>query len=69
VTACIFVAHLVCFFVQTLHFVFRFRPNKPIYYKTEEHDGVSLSIAPKESVAFVGKSGCGKSTALQVRWT
>lgn len=27
---------------------------------------MSLSIAPKESIAFVGKSGCGKSTALQL---
>lgn len=42
------------------------RPKNLIYYKTDEHDGMSLSIAPKESVAFVGKSGCGKSTALQL---
>jgi len=51
---------------DSCYFSYPTRPNKPVYYKTEEHDGVSLSIAPKESVAFVGKSGCGKSTALQL---
>ena len=42
------------------------RPNHEIYYKSEEKDGFSLAIAAKQTMAFVGKSGCGKSTALQL---
>lgn len=41
-------------------FAYPTRPDNFIF------DGFSLSIASKESVAFVGKSGCGKSTALQL---
>jgi len=42
------------------------RPDKQIFYKTAGRDGFNLSINPKETVAFVGKSGCGKSTAQQL---
>jgi ABC-type multidrug transport system fused ATPase/permease subunit len=42
------------------YFAYPTRPGNPIF------DGFNLSIASKESVAFVGKSGCGKSTALQI---
>lgn len=43
-------------------FAYPSRPDHAIYYG----DGLNLSIGSKESVAFVGKSGCGKSTALQL---
>jgi len=47
---------------EAVQFYYPTRPNNPIYYG----DGVSLNIAAKESVAFVGNSGCGKSTAEQL---
>jgi len=47
-------------------FAYPTRPNHPIYYPSADRDGFTLSIDKKESVAFVGKSGCGKSTALQL---
>lgn len=49
----------VCFSYPT-------RPEHPIYYPSRDRDGLNLLIGAKESVAFVGKSGCGKSTALQL---
>jgi ATP-binding cassette, subfamily B (MDR/TAP), member 1 len=53
---------------KSLSFAYPTRPNNPVYYPsaTNNGDGFSLSINPKESVAFVGASGCGKSTALQI---
>mmetsp|Transcript_29626 Transcript_29626/g.43687 ORF Transcript_29626/g.43687 Transcript_29626/m.43687 type:complete len:534 (-) Transcript_29626:101-1702(-) len=45
------------------HFHYPTRPDHPIYYPTEDHDGFSLMVEAKKSCAFVGKSGCGKSTA------
>lgn len=51
---------------ETCYFHYPTRPKNPIYYKSEEVDGFSLAISSKESVAFVGKSGCGKSTAEQL---
>ena len=37
-----------------------------IYYESGDRDGFSRDIDSKTTVAFVGKSGCGKSTALQL---
>lgn len=48
------------------HFAYPTRPNAPIYYKRGDRDGFSLDISAKQTVAFTGKSGCGKSTALQL---
>lgn len=44
------------------------RPNHLVYRPSPDgqRSGFSLDIKPKQSVAFVGKSGCGKSTALQL---
>eukprot|EP00529_Nitzschia_sp_RCC80_P006757 CAMPEP_0113456924 /NCGR_PEP_ID=MMETSP0014_2-20120614/9140_1 /TAXON_ID=2857 /ORGANISM="Nitzschia sp." /LENGTH=1428 /DNA_ID=CAMNT_0000348397 /DNA_START=343 /DNA_END=4629 /DNA_ORIENTATION=- /assembly_acc=CAM_ASM_000159 len=44
------------------------RPDNYIFYKskTNNHDGLNVTVNAKESIAFVGKSGCGKSTALQL---
>ena len=44
------------------------RPNHLVYRPSSDgtRSGFSLDIKPKQSVAFVGKSGCGKSTALQL---
>lgn len=48
-------------------FAYPTRQNHPIYYPSSEHrDGFELAIDPKDSVGFCGKSGCGKSTALQI---
>lgn len=49
-------------------FAYPTRPNAPVYYPSEKNNqnAFSLSIEPKQSVAFVGKSGSGKSTALQI---
>ena len=54
---------------ESCTFAYPTRPNHPVYHPSKDgkhHDGLNLSIAPKESVAFVGRSGCGKSTALQL---
>lgn len=42
---------------QNCCFAYPTRPDHPIYYKSVNHDGLDLSIAFKELVAFVGKSG------------
>ena len=49
-------------------FAYPTRPNHLVYRPSADgtRPGFSLEIAPKQSVAFVGKSGCGKSTALQL---
>ena len=49
---------------QNCHFAYPTRPNTPIYYKTGDRDGFSVDIAAKQTVAFTGKSGCGKSSKL-----
>lgn len=51
---------------ESCSFAYPSRPNNPVFYKSDELDGLSLSIAAKESVAFVGMSGCGKSTVQQL---
>lgn len=48
------------------HFAYPTRPSAPIYYKRGDRDGFSLDINAKQTVAFTGKSGSGKSTALQI---
>mmetsp|Transcript_23253 Transcript_23253/g.34328 ORF Transcript_23253/g.34328 Transcript_23253/m.34328 type:complete len:1363 (+) Transcript_23253:161-4249(+) len=49
-------------------FAYPSRPNHYVYKPSQDGErlGFSLDIKPKQSVAFVGKSGCGKSTALQL---
>ena len=49
-------------------FAYPSRPNHLVYRPSPDgaRSGFSLDITPKQSVAFVGKSGCGKSTALQL---
>lgn len=42
------------------------RPDFPIFYKSSDRDGVSLSVDQKESIGLVGRSGSGKSTILQI---
>ena len=48
------------------HFAYPTRKNNKIYYSNGDRDGFSLDIGSKQSVAFTGRSGCGKSTALQI---
>mmetsp|Transcript_23054 Transcript_23054/g.47622 ORF Transcript_23054/g.47622 Transcript_23054/m.47622 type:complete len:243 (+) Transcript_23054:1-729(+) len=37
-----------------------------IFYISPDRDGVDIDVAKKESIAFVGRSGSGKSTILQI---
>ena len=48
------------------HFAYPARKKNKIYYSSGDHDGFSLDIGCRQSVAFTGRSGCGKSTALQI---
>jgi len=48
------------------HFAYPTRKNNMIYYSNGDRDGFSLDIDCRQSVAFTGRSGCGKSTALQI---
>ncbi len=48
------------------HFAYPTRKNNKIYYANGDRDGFSLDINSRNSVAFTGRSGCGKSTALQI---
>jgi ATP-binding cassette subfamily B (MDR/TAP) protein 1 len=45
------------------HFSYPTR-NAPIYYKRGDRDGFSLDINAKQTVAFTGKSGCGKVSLI-----
>lgn len=54
----------VCF--KSCEFAYPTRPATKIYYKKGDRDGFSLDIDSRQSIAFTGKSGCGKSTALQL---
>lgn len=51
---------------KACHFAYPTRPNAPIYYERDGRDGFTLDIPSQKSVAFTGRSGCGKSTALQL---
>jgi ATP-binding cassette subfamily B (MDR/TAP) protein 1 len=52
---------------SNVEFHYPTRPTHPVYYKSPQGpNGFNLHIDSKKSVAFVGKSGCGKSTALQI---
>lgn len=54
----------VCF--KDCEFSYPTRPGAMIYYKKGDRGGFSLDIDSRKSVAFTGRSGCGKSTALQL---
>lgn len=51
---------------KACHFAYPVRPSAPVYYEKDGRDGFTLDIPSKQSVAFTGRSGCGKSTALQL---
>jgi ATP-binding cassette subfamily B (MDR/TAP) protein 1 len=51
---------------KNCHFAYPTRKNNMIYYSNGDRDGFSLDIDSRQSVAFTGRSGCGKSTALQI---
>ena len=51
---------------ESITFSYPTRPDFKIFYPSEGRDGFSLQIPSKQSVAFTGRSGCGKSTALQL---
>lgn len=51
---------------QSCEFSYPARPDFPIFYHSPEMNGVSLSVAAKESIGLVGRSGSGKSTILQI---
>ena len=47
--------------VELNHIVFRYHPDSPVIL-----NDLSISIAPGEYVAIVGRSGCGKSTLMRL---
>ncbi|KAL7540275.1 hypothetical protein ACHAWF_006635, partial [Thalassiosira exigua] len=51
---------------ESCEFSYPARPDFPIFYKSPEREGVNLSVAQKESIGLVGRSGSGKSTILQI---
>jgi ATP-binding cassette subfamily B (MDR/TAP) protein 1 len=51
---------------KSIEFAYPSRPTAKVYYKRGDRDGFSLDIDSQKSVAFTGRSGCGKSTALQL---
>eukprot|EP00985_Skeletonema_marinoi_P011151 scaffold5282_cov242-Skeletonema_marinoi.AAC.1 len=51
---------------KNCHFAYPTRKNNMIYYSNGDRDGFSFYIDCRQSVAFTGRSGCGKSTALQI---
>lgn len=51
---------------ENVHFGYPTRKNAPVYYTRGHRQGLQLGMDSKMSVAFTGKSGCGKSTALQL---
>ncbi len=55
-----------CIKFESCVFSYPARPDFPIFYKSPEMNGVNLCVAKKESIGLVGRSGCGKSTILQL---
>lgn len=51
---------------EAITFYYPTRMTHPVYYPHGVENGFNLSVPPKETVGFCGKSGCGKSTALQL---
>jgi ATP-binding cassette subfamily B (MDR/TAP) protein 1 len=49
-------------------FAYPTRPDNLIFYPSETNNGtgLNLKVSAKESLGLVGKSGCGKSTILQM---
>ena len=51
---------------ESVGFSYPTRPEAQVFYPSTDRDGFNLTIPAKQSVAFTGRSGCGKSTALQL---
>jgi ATP-binding cassette subfamily B (MDR/TAP) protein 1 len=52
---------------EDVKFAYPTRPGHPIFYlNSEGRKGLNLKIPAKKSLGFVGKSGSGKSTVLQL---
>jgi len=51
---------------EKVEFAYPSRMDNAIFYISPDRDGVDIDVAKKESIAFVGRSGSGKSTILQI---
>mmetsp|Transcript_84198 Transcript_84198/g.126234 ORF Transcript_84198/g.126234 Transcript_84198/m.126234 type:complete len:1341 (+) Transcript_84198:186-4208(+) len=49
-------------------FAYPTRPDHAVFYKapSNENEALTLSVLPKTALGLVGRSGCGKSTVLQL---
>mmetsp|Transcript_2573 Transcript_2573/g.6073 ORF Transcript_2573/g.6073 Transcript_2573/m.6073 type:complete len:1406 (-) Transcript_2573:56-4273(-) len=51
---------------EKVEFAYPSRMDNAIFYISPDRDGADIDVAKKESIAFVGRSGSGKSTILQI---